>query len=488
MATLSSALNYALAGLSASAAQSSVVSRNVSLAGGENYSRKTAEIVSLPGTGPVVSQITRSSDRLLLEKLLSSASAAAERQTTLDALNSVSGLTGDPQDGHSIAAQLSKLQDALRSFEQNPASGPLARSALEAARALAETINAASLEVSAIRSDADKGMKDSSERIVNLLAQFKIMNDSIVRGQGTAGDLTEVLDRRDSILKLLSEEVGIRTTTRSNNDMLIYAEGGAVLFEGSPRSVTFESSGYLPPGSTGNALFIDGVPVLGPNVTMPVSGGRITAYASVRDDLAPLLSQQLDQIAAGLIHAFSESDPQIPAILPMVEGLFQGDGSLPVLADQNAGLAVRLHINSLADPDHGGSAFLIRDGGFGGAGYIRNTAAQTGFQVRIAELGDALDSRLEFGNWGDLGGSASLKELGAQSASWIAQRRKDAQSSLDIAVTVKARASNSLSQITGVNIDQEMAILLDLERSYQASSKVLSIVNSMFGTLLEVVD
>src|SRR5689334_11727523 len=116
MATLSSALNYALAGLSVSAAQSSVTSRNVSSAGDENYTRKTAEIVSLPGTGPVVSQISRSSDRLLLDKLLTSASTASERQITLDALDRMSILTGDPQDDQSIAAKLGKLQDALRGF------------------------------------------------------------------------------------------------------------------------------------------------------------------------------------------------------------------------------------------------------------------------------------------------------------------------------------------------------------------------------------
>ncbi len=299
MATLSSALNYALAGLSVSAAQSSVTSRNVSSAGDENYARKTAEVVSLPGTGPVVSQITRSSDRLLLDKLLTSTSVASDRQIMLDALDRMSILTGDPQDDQSTAAKLGKLQDALRSLEQNPASTTLARSALEAARAVAGALNAAHAEVTSLRSEADKGMAESSDRITSLLAQFKVVNDSIVRGQGTAGDLTEALDQRDSILKLLSEEIGIRTSVRPNNDVLIYAEGGAVLFEGSPRTVSFVPAGQLPAGSSGNALLIDGVPVTGPSATMPVSGGKITAFAQIRDTLASQLSQQLDQTAAG---------------------------------------------------------------------------------------------------------------------------------------------------------------------------------------------
>ncbi len=487
MATLSSALNYALAGLSVSATQSSVVSRNVSSAGDENYTRKSADIVTLPNAGPVVAQISRSSDRLLLDKLMSATSDASSRQITLDALNRMSSLTGDPQDDQSIAAGLSKLQDGLKNYEQNPSSGTLAQAAVEAARGVVLKINAASAEVDAVRTDADTAMADSAERITNLLAQFKVANDSIVRGQGTAGDLSETLDQRDSILKLLSDEIGIRTTVRPNNDVQIYAEGGAVLFEGSPRPVTFEKSGQLSDGVTGNALLIDGVPVTGANATMPVSGGKISAYAAVRDTLAPQLGGQLDQLSAGLINSFSETDPQNPASLPAVEGLFTGTGTLPDLNGANSGLAGKLKINAMADPDQGGSPALLRDGGFGGSAYVRNTAGQAGFQSRIAELVDALDTKLAFDNQNGIEGSASLKDFSAKSASWVETRRQAAQTSLDTATTTKSRATTSLAQVTGVNIDQEMATLLDLEKSYQASSKVMSVVNSMLSTLLDVV-
>ncbi len=157
------------------------------------------------------------------------------------------------------------------------------------------------------------------------------------------------------------------------------------------------------------------------------------------------------------------------------------------MADQNAGLAALLRLNPMADPEQGGSALLIRDGGFGGAGYVRNTSGLSGFQARIAELADALDESRTFGNWGNLGGSASLKDYSTKSASWVEARRQDAQSSLDMAAATKSRASSSLSKVTGINIDQEMAVLLDLEKSYQASSKVLTVVNAMLATLLEAV-
>lgn len=487
MASLSSALNFALAGLSVSTVQSALVSRNISSAGDENYAHRTAEIQALPGGAPGVSGIRRSTDRQVLDKLLLANSEAAGKDVMLGALTRLGNLGGDPQDDQSIASAIGQLQAALRGYEVNPASSALGRKALEAARSVALKINSAAAEASSIRAGADTAMAEATERVNNLLAQFKVVNDGIIRGEGTPDELSENLDQRDGILKLLSEEIGIRTSSRPNNDMQIYAEGGAVLFEGSPRLVNFAASDELQPGMPGGALYIDGVAVTGPDAPMPMRSGRIAALAMVRDGTAVQFSRQLDQIAAGLIRGFAERDQSTPSSLPDVEGLFMASGVLPALPGENAGLSSLIRLNSLADPDQGGSVFLLRDGGFGGASYVSNTLARPSFQSRIAELSDAIDSPRSFGSLSGVGGTISLKELSLQSASWLGGLHQSAQSSFDQANATRTRAGESMARITGVNIDHEMAALLDLEKSYQASSKVLSVVNNMMSVLMEVV-
>lgn len=487
MASLSSALNYALAGLSVSTAQSSLVSRNITSVGDENYARRTAEIQTLPGGAPGVSGIRRSTDRQVLDKLLLANSEAAGKEVMLDALSRISALAGDPQDDQSIAAAIGQLQTALRGYEMNPASTALGRSALEAARTVALKLNASSAEAASIREGADRAMGEATDRVNNLLAQFKVVNDSIIRSQGTPEELSDNLDQRDNILKLLSEEISIRTSVRPNNDVLIYAEGGAVLFEGSPRTVSFTVSDELTTGVPGNPVYIDGVAVTGQDAPMPVTGGRIAALALVRDTTAQQFSQQLDQIAAGLIKGFAEHDQGMPASLPDAEGLFMGAGVLPDLPGANAGLASLIRINPLSDPDNGGSVSLLRDGGFGGAGYVSNTLSRPGFQDRLAELADSVDTNRNFGGCGGIGGTVTLKELSLQSVSWVGQLHQSAKSAFDQAGAGQARASDALARITGVNIDQEMAALLDLEKSYQASSKILSVVNNMMSVLMEAV-
>ena len=49
------------------------------------------------------------------------------------------------------------------------------------------------------------------------------------------------------------------------------------------------------------------------------------------------------------------------------------------------------------------------------------------------------------------------------------------------------RSSDALSNITSVNVDEELALMLELEHSYSASAKMLQVVDEMLRTLLNAV-
>ncbi|TGV81582.1 hypothetical protein EN788_64315, partial [Mesorhizobium sp. M2D.F.Ca.ET.145.01.1.1] len=50
-----------------------------------------------------------------------------------------------------------------------------------------------------------------------------------------------------------------------------------------------------------------------------------------------------------------------------------------------------------------------------------------------------------------------------------------------------ARTAEVLSNDTGVNVDQEMSLLLDLEHTYQASARMMKTVDDMLNALLSAV-
>src|SRR5437867_183551 len=102
--TLSIGLNAALSGLSVTADQTAVVSRNVARAGDPHASRKTANLVTLPGGGVKLASITRTSNAALFDKMLGATSDAGTQQTILDALNQLDQTINDPELDASPAA------------------------------------------------------------------------------------------------------------------------------------------------------------------------------------------------------------------------------------------------------------------------------------------------------------------------------------------------------------------------------------------------
>ena len=133
-----------------------------------------------------------------------------------------------------------------------------------------------------------------------------------------------------------------------------------------------------------------------------------------------------------------------------------------------------------------GSNLLIRDGGISGnAAYKYNTANAPAFTDRIQALISSLGSGQTFDSSTQLPSSGSVIDYAKNSISWLEALRQSASAEADYRSTVAQRATSSLSQNTGVNLDEEMTNLLDLERTFQASSRLINTVNDMLTTLLQ---
>jgi flagellar hook-associated protein 1 FlgK len=71
--------------------------------------------------------------------------------------------------------------------------------------------------------------------------------------------------------------------------------------------------------------------------------------------------------------------------------------------------------------------------------------------------------------------------------SWLEAARQAADNSATYQATLVSSASTALSNATGVNLDDEMSRMLDLEHSYQASSKMIATIDSLYQTLFQAV-
>jgi len=488
MSGLSTALTQALSGLVVSQSQTAVVSRNITRASDEDYTRKILGLTTDFAGNARAANISRVVEQKLTDAVSASKSIMAGQQVTSDALQTLSETIGDVEADGSIAWGIGQLQVALSDYEASPGSLTAANNAVAVAGRLAQSLNDASGIVSGLRQQSDSGISASVDNANKILSEIEEINGQITSAGSDSGTVAELLDKRDAAIKRLSEEMGVRTVQRPNNGIAIYTDSGVTLFDVKARSITFSATPSLTPGVPGNAVYVDGVQVTGAGAPMPLRSGRIVSQVDVRDNLTTAYQSQLDEVARGLISQFSESD-QSGASLPDATGLFSYTGSpaVPLSGTVYPGLASEIKINAAFDTTQGGNASLLRDGGANGAAYVYNTTGASGFQGRIASLISGLDKPASFDAATGLDPNANLKNFASLSAGWIEQKRSEADRKLDTVEASYQRATDALAKKSGVNIDEEMATLLNLEKSYQASAKIMSTVDQMMSTLMEIV-
>jgi flagellar hook-associated protein 1 FlgK len=122
-----------------------------------------------------------------------------------------------------------------------------------------------------------------------------------------------------------------------------------------------------------------------------------------------------------------------------------------------------------------------------GAAYLWNTSGAPGYAGRVENLIDELGAGRDFDPGAGVVSRGTVASFAASSAGWLAEARRAARSDFDVATAFSARASDALSRATGVDLDAEMAKMLNLERSYEASAQLIRAVDQMYQTLLSVV-
>ena len=481
---LTSATNIAQSALSTVSAESAVVSRNISGVNSPSFSQKVANVITTFDGGSEVVSVTNAQNQALFGNVLGATSASATQAAISNGLISLLNIVGQPGSDTSPAEKLSDLTNAIQQYQASPSSSSLAEAAVTAAQNLASTLNNATNTVQQVREQADSQMASSVASINSLLTQFQSVNQQIVTGTAMGSDVTNLQDTRNSILTQLSQQVGITTTTNSSGDMSIYTDSGVALFQGgTASSVTFQPTQTYTAGTTGNAVYIDGIPVTGSSSSMPIQTGALAGLATLRDNVTVTYQTQLDQTANGLINAFAETDPTNSS--NTLAGLFTDSGStaLPT-ASQVPGLAGNITVNAAVNPSQGGDPTKLGNG----INFNFNTSNQASFGTQLEKYLTGLSATQSFSSAGGIGTSNTLAGYAAASVSWLDAEQQNVKSESAYQSTLLSTSTPALSNATGVNLDDEMSQMLDLENSYSASAKLLTTISNMFAALTNAIN
>jgi flagellar hook-associated protein 1 len=428
------------------------------------------------GTGVFIDNVTRARDELLDVSYRREASGAAASSLRHELLGSVEAVLGEPaEDG--LAAAMDAFWSSWSDLANNPTSAAARSVVQQRGAAVTRILNSFDGRLTDIRQQASLRLDNAVTEVNTLSDQIATLNGRIVEaevGGKSANDLRDERDRAiDSLakfgdLRVIPNRDGSVQVVLGSNTMVdgISTRRLAVTETAGTFRVHFENSGepMLPIGGsvTGMVDFL--------NEDLADLQGRLDALAS---SLASQVNTQhrLGQTFDGSGTAsaagdfFHPGDPDLtnpPALLPVTaRNLRLSDAVL----DSATAIAA-----SAAAPGPGQVA---------GPGNNEIALALAGFRTAPATV--------SYVTAGGVTETDSFADFYRESASRLGTQVKDAESSAAVHSTLADQAERRRISTSGVNMDEELTMLMRAQQAYAAAAKVISAADEMMRVLAEMV-
>ncbi|WP_170589274.1 flagellar hook-associated protein FlgK [Ruegeria arenilitoris] len=479
---MSTALNNALGGLGAASRGAAVVSGNIANALTPGYAKRTLELTtnSISGNGVRVVGITRHQDPVLMANLRAATADNAAASAISEFYSQFEALVGTPDDGRSIAVSLGAFENSLITAASNPGSVERLDLAARAAGDLVADLNKASDGLSKMRSDADRTIGTYVETLNTTLKDIAALNAKIPAVENAGGDINGLLDQRQVLIDQVNQLVPVNVVARDNNRVSLFSDGGLILLEGSAAEFAFSVTGETKPHMTvGNGLLsgleLNGRPVRTSGDSAQIRGGALAAQFDIRDVLAIDAHEDLDAVARDLIERF-ETAGMDPTAMPTDPGLFT-DAGARFDATAPAGLASRLELNPIVDPDAGGESWKLR------AGLGAVAPNDPGEATQLQAFGAVLTTPRPAPAFGT--GTLRASEVSAALLSKAGTAAHTAQSRQSYASNAQLQMEQLVAE-QGVDSDTELQRMMQIEQAYAANARIITVVDELMDLLLRM--
>jgi len=319
---LSQALSTAMAGLRANQAALALVSSNVANAETPGYVRKTTNQVETAvgtGAGVNVAGVNRVLDDYIQSQLRTETSGAAYATTRANFLSNLQGVYGDPDSSATLEAAFNALTTALQALQTSPESQSARTGVINAAQAMAQQLNSTSQGIQTLRNSAETGLTSAVNSANNALTQIAKINKQLLNFPAQDASTAALLDQRDQYITQLSQLMDVRVVAGDGNQVSVYTTAGVQLVSGADAAtLSFNTQGNVTPSAQWNAdpskSTLGTISISYPNggsIDLVSSGairsGSIAAYLELRDNTLVQAQAQVDQLAAAMASALSDT-------------------------------------------------------------------------------------------------------------------------------------------------------------------------------------
>jgi len=158
--------------------------------------------------------------------------------------------------------------------------------------------------------------------------------------------------------------------------------------------------------------------------------------------------------------------------------------AIPAAGTIVPGLASSIFVNPVVVPP-AGTPDKVRDGGINGVAYVVNTGGSS-YADLLDKYNENLTSPMGFASATEIADAPDVLSFAADSMGWLEELRSTATAADETKTAMLSRSLEAFSSNTGVSLDEELSLLLDIEQSYKAGAKLMSTVDDMMKALLDI--
>ncbi|HEY3857435.1 MAG TPA: flagellar hook-associated protein FlgK [Verrucomicrobiae bacterium] len=441
-----------------------VTGQNLSNVNNPNYTRQTLDVQSATplqttigqeGTGVQAVGISQASDALLNAQITnenSVSSSLTSQQTALENAETylneqITNGSTDSTSPSGLTAGISNLFNSFQNVSTAPTSQSQRQTLVANAQNLATQFNSVSSSLSNVRDQINQSIQNGVSSANQDLAQIATLNQQIVMADAEGGSANDLVDQRQAAINDLASYANVATTAQSNGAVNISIGGVEMV---SNISATDSLEAY---DAGGGQLLIKAQSAGTP---LTLSSGSIEGSITARDGALSTLQTSVNTLATQLI-------TQVNSIYSSGYDLNGNTGASFFTGTDASDIAV--------------NSTLANDPSAVQASGSANAAGDNSVMLALSQLATSKVSGLN---------NQTFSQSWAQTVGALGNSISSVNDQVNNSTSVTQMLQTQRDSVSGVSLDEEMTNLMQYQKTYEASAQLVSTINQMLETVINM--
>ena len=462
-------LNTAFHGLSAATAGLNITGQNVANSGTAGYTRQRLDVsaaapparvglgaLTSPGAGQGVNvnAVSRSGNEMLDTRVRNTSANAGYTVARAETLLNIESIMAEPGD-RGISARLDSFYAAWQDVANNPAEAAPSGVLLQESSALASQLRDSYSALEGEYSGGFTALASMAQTLNSAASEVAGLNGAIRSTLAGGGSANELIDRRSQLTGQIASLAGGSVRDTGNGMVEVLVGGNALVSGEKAYTLKAEGSATLD-GAANNPAHLEW------------EGRTIKTVALSSGEAAGTISVLAPANAAGTGGAIAEAA-----------------ASYNAFTEQLAGTVNAVHRTGQSSDGRTGLDFFTLTPGMSPAAGLRVISSPADIASRAPGTG---------GLNGSVADSIAQLRVGSGTAaqtwrSFVTRVGADSAAALSSGLQAEAMANSASSlQLAGasVSLDEESMNLISYQHAYQANARVMSAIDEMLETLINI--